>query len=226
MHRVRYVPVDISESAMIGSATELSTLYGALNISGILTDFTKNMYLLPLNRKLILFLGSSIGNFSPAGRIALLKDIAGRMGPGDQVLLGLDMLKPAHILETAYNDRAGLTSRFNRNILEHLNRRLNADFIPHEYEHLARFLQSEERVEMRLRAVRDARVNLARLGITVNIKKRETILTEICQKFTLQGIGKECAEAGLSMLKWFTDDQGWFCLIILEKSLGFTAPWN
>ncbi len=116
--RVRYVPVDISPSALLESTQELLYLYEDLPILGIIGDFTRHLDILPPGRKLITFLGSTIGNFSDQERIIFLKNIAGTMNPADRFLLGLDMVKPVDVIEAAYNDSRGVTAAFNKNILQ------------------------------------------------------------------------------------------------------------
>jgi L-histidine N-alpha-methyltransferase len=122
LSKIRYVPVDISESSLFEASQELLNLYENLQILGILADFTRHMDVLPRGRKLITFFGSSIGNFTEKERIGFLRSIRHIMTPNDRFLLGMDMLKPIEIMEAAYNDKQGITREFNRNILNNINR--------------------------------------------------------------------------------------------------------
>ena len=215
--RVRYVPVDISSSALLGSARELLYLYDDLPILGIIADFTRHLEVLPPGRKLITFLGSTIGNFSDRERIAFLKNIAASMTSEDKFLLGLDMVKPVAVIEAAYNDSRGVTAAFNKNILSHLNHAWDGDFNPDDFDHVARFNRYQERVEMYLRASRPVSARLAALDLRITCRPGEAILTETCQKFTHQKARQDFRTAGLAVDQWFTDASNWFSLVLLKK---------
>ncbi len=215
--RIRYVPVDISASALLDSAQELLYLYPDLPILGIIADFTRHLEVLPPGRKLITFLGSTIGNFSDQERVAFLKNIAASMSPADRFLLGLDMVKPVDIIEAAYNDSRGVTAAFNKNILSHLNNAWDGDYNPDDFDHLAWFNPSRERVEMYLQATRPVSARLAALDLPVVCHPGEVILTETCQKFSLQKARRDFQEAGLAVDSWFSDSRNWFSLVILKK---------
>ncbi len=161
--RVRYVPVDISLDSLFDSAAELLVRYPDLGILGIAGDFTRHLGRLPRRRKLITFFGSTIGNLTDEETLRLLGNLRQIMRPGDLFLLGMDMIKPVEILENAYNDRQGITGKFNRNILSHVNRELRGDFDPDGFDHVAFFNPEREQVEMHLRARRDMRVRIADL---------------------------------------------------------------
>jgi L-histidine N-alpha-methyltransferase len=216
--RVRYVPVDISDSALKDASRELLYAYGDLDVLGIIADFTRGLEVMPKGRKLITFLGSTIGNFSGPERIAFLRGVAAVMNPGDRFLLGLDMLKSPDLLEAAYNDSQGVTAAFNKNILRNLNRSLNADFHLADFEHQAVFVEGKERVEMHLQATRPTAARIAALKLPVSLRDGETIHTEICQKFSRDGAQGDFHKAGLAALEWFTDPQGWFSLVLLKKA--------
>ena len=185
--RMRYVPVDISPSALLESTQELLYRYEDLPILGIIGDFTRHLDILPPGRKLITFLGSTIGNFSDQERIIFLKNIAGTMNPADRFLLGLDMVKPVDVIEAAYNDSRGVTAAFNKNILRHINKSWDGDFDPADFRHVARFNPVQERVEMYLQAISPVSARLAGLDLPVLCQSGEVILTETCQKFTPAG---------------------------------------
>lgn len=217
LSRLRYVPVDISESALKEACDELLELYSNLHILGIIADFTRHLEVLPRTRKLLTFLGSTIGNFSRDERHGFLKKVAASMNPGDRLLLGLDMLKPVDIIEAAYNDGQGITAEFNKNLLRHLNRSFNADFNLADFEHQAVFVEEKERVEMHLRATRPTSARIADLDLNVACWPGETIHTEICQKFSRERANQDFQQAGLVPTRWFIDSQGWFSLVMLKK---------
>ena len=214
---IRYVPVDISANALCEASHELLELYEDLHVLGIIADFTRRLDFLPAGRKLITFLGSTIGNFDREERIAFLRRIAGIMHPGDRFVVGLDMVKPAGIIEAAYNDSQGVTAAFNKNILLNLNRLLNADFAVEDFEHLATYREDLERVEMHLRARRPTSARIGDLDLAVDCLPGETIRTEICQKFSRDRVSRDFRSAGLVATKWLSDAQNWFSLVILQK---------
>jgi L-histidine N-alpha-methyltransferase len=218
LRRIRYVPVDISDSALQEASRELLYAYEDLEILGIIADFTRHLEVLPAGRKLITFLGSTIGNFTGPERIAFLRGVAGVMNPGDRFLLGLDMLKSPDLLEAAYNDSQGVTAAFNRNILRNLNHSLNANFHLADFEHQAAFVEEKERVEMHLQATRATVARIADFNLQVSLRNGETIHTEICKKFSRDGAQRDFHKAGLAALEWFTDPQGWYSLVLLKKA--------
>jgi len=216
--RIRYVPVDISRSCLLESAGELLEDYEDLTVLGVLADFTQSLSVLPRGRKLLTFFGSTIGNLTEPEALNLLRSVRGIMNRDDRFLLGMDMLKPIEIIEAAYNDRQGFTCDFNRNILAHIDRELGADFDPEDFEHLAFFNTGTEWVEMHLKARRNVTARIEDLGLSVEIKKGETIHTEICRKFTRERAQRLFQGAGLSVSRWFTDSRGWFSLVELQAN--------
>jgi L-histidine N-alpha-methyltransferase len=216
LNKIRYVPVDISESSLLEASRELLDLYKNLQISGILADFTRHMDVIPHGRKLIIFFGGSIGNFREKERISFLRSIRHIMTPNDRFLLGMDMLKPIEVMEAAYNDKQGITGEFNRNILNNINRELNADFNPESFEHLAFFNPREERVEMHLRARHAVTVHISDLSLSIDFREGETIHTEICKKFSREREDRTFRKAGLSVTRSFSDLKGWFSLVELK----------
>ncbi len=209
----RYVPVDVSESALMSASEELLEIYPDLEIYGIVADFTCHMNAIPADRpRLIIFLGSTIGNFNESDRQEFLRLLARCMKPEDRALIGFDMIKPRETLEAAYNDSQGVTSAFNKNVLNVLNRELNAEFDPARFAHVAYYNEARGRVEMHLQAKQDMEVNVNDLELTVEFNKDETIHTEICSKFSREDILKMSADAGLEIKQWFFDSKGWFSL--------------
>lgn len=218
LDRIRYVPVDISKACLLESARDLFDDYENLSVLGILSDFTQHLWVLPRGRKLLTFFGSTIGNLTEREAVNLLRSVRAIMNRDDRFLLGLDMLKPVEIIEAAYNDRQGVTCDFNRNILIHIDKELGADFDPEDFEHLAFFNTGTECVEMHLKASRNVTAHIEDLGLSVDIKKGETIQTEICRKFSRESAQRLFQEAGLSVSRWLTDPKAWFSLVELQPN--------
>jgi len=215
---IRYVPVDVSASALQDAAEELAEIYPELAILGIVADFTKQLDRLPRGRRrLFLFLGSTLGNFPDRECRSFLRSLSAAVGPDDRLLLGLDMVKERRTLEAAYNDADGITADFNKNLLHVLNRELKADFDPDDFEHVAFFNEEEDRVEMHLEACRNMEVKLCELDLEVRMEKGERIRTEICRKFRRKQAERMFQEAGLSCRNWYSDEEGWFSLALLER---------
>jgi len=211
---LRYIPVDVSETALTEASEELLKIYPGLKVLGIVADFTMHMDAVPCEqRKLILFLGSTIGNFDEKKRQDFLKLVAGTMNNNDIFLVGFDMLKPEATLEAAYDDKRGVTSEFNKNILRVINRELGADFKPSHFDHVALFNKDRERIEMHLRANRNTTVHIDDLELELDIDKDETIHTENSCKFSREGVKVLARKSGLDIKNWYTDGKGWFSLV-------------
>lgn len=223
MNGTRYVPVDVSETALREAAAGLAESYPALDVACLVADFMSQlgelMYLIDgSGPKLFLFLGSTIGNFTEDEGRAFLKGVSRVMGPEDRLLLGLDMVKPRSVLEAAYTDPWGVTEDFNKNVLLVINRELGSNFCTDDFDHVAFFNEEKMRVEMHLRARRDLVVNITELDMTVTLSRGETIMTEICRKFTREGTVEMLKEGGLEAEKWFSDDRGWFSVAELKRA--------
>jgi L-histidine N-alpha-methyltransferase len=210
----RYVPFDVSESVLLGSAERLIDQYPGLRVFGVLGDFERHLDALPRAEgpRIIAFLGGTIGNFPPGSRRKFLRGLARQLRPQDRLLLGTDLVKDPAILEAAYNDAAGVTAAFNRNILNVINRELHADFVLDAFEHVAFYDREQEWIEMRLRALEPMVVNLVDLDLGVHFAKREEMRTEISAKFTRERIEADLAAAGLRLHTLMTDDEGLFAL--------------
>jgi L-histidine Nalpha-methyltransferase len=210
---LRYIPVDVCESVLESAAEEFLTLYPEIEVYPIISDFTGDLEIPPVGgRKLIIFLGSTIGNLNERETLSLLKWIVRLMEPEDRFFLGADMLKPKDILEAAYNDRCGITAEFNRNILNNLNHNLGAHFNLSFFDHWAFYNDNHRHIEMHLRANRDMEVIIDALGLNVTIARGETILTELCKKYSKVDIRTIAAAAGLRIARWFSDSRRWFSL--------------
>jgi L-histidine N-alpha-methyltransferase len=210
---LRYVPVDVSQSALVDASEELLKIYPELEVLGIIADFTLHLDKIPSDRpRLLIFLGSTIGNFTDTGRRDFLSTAAAAMKPEDRFLIGFDMLKSKETLEAAYNDSMGITSKFNKNVLHILNRELKANFNPSSFEHLAFFNEDKQRVEMHLKAKHRLEVLVDDLGVTVELNQHETIHTEVCGKFRKSDVEQLADESGLQIKQWFSDSREWFSL--------------
>lgn len=212
---VRYVPVDVCAHALKAAAADLMARHPGLNVTCVIADLTGDFDRFTLKgKKLFTFFGSTIGNFHEEQAAVFLEKIAKAMEKEDRdrLLLGMDLIKDKKILEAAYNDGQGVTAAFNLNILSFLNRELRTSFDPGAFDHLAFYNQDRRQVEMHLRANRDIRVPIECLDHEVRMKKGETILTEICRKYSRKAAEDMAAGAGLRISRWMTDAREWFAL--------------
>src|SRR3954468_8803058 len=215
----RFVPFDVDPSVLRLAGAALTEEYPGLEVEGVVGDFTRHLGELPTaGRRMVAFLGSTIGNLAPAERAAFLHDLAATLQPGDSLLLGTDLVKDEGRLVRAYDDAEGVTAEFNRNVLLVLNRELKADFDPEAFAHVARWDAEHEWIEMRLRSVRDQQVNVAALDLGVSFAAGEEMRTEISAKFRRAGVERELAAAGLTMTHWWTDPAGDFGLSLAQPA--------
>ncbi len=206
-----YVPVDVSESALTGAATRMLRRYPGLRVHAVLSDFTEHLGLPAAGGpRLIAFLGSTIGNLLPAERAEFLASLRSGLGAGDALLLGTDLVKDPAVLVNAYDDDAGVTAEFNKNILLVLNTELGAGFDVDEFEHVALWDAQAEWIEMRLRSVTDQAVDVPAIGITAMFSEGEEMRTEVSAKFRRSTVTAELAAAGLDLRSWWTDAAGQF----------------
>jgi L-histidine Nalpha-methyltransferase len=215
----RYVPVDVSERMVREAADELVVEYAGLEVHGVVGDFERHLGEVPPpdgEGRLVALLGGTIGNFPPGSRRRLLRDVRGMLGPGDSFLLGTDLVKDPAIIEAAYNDSAGVTAEFNRNVLHVINRELGADFDPDAFEHVAFFDRRRGWVEMRLRARRACTVFVADLNLQVEFAAGEELRTEISAKFTPERLERDFNAAGLELERLWTDPDELFALSLAQ----------
>jgi L-histidine N-alpha-methyltransferase len=215
----RFVPLDVSEPALRAAATAIDADYPDLDVHAIAGDFTRHLDEIPAgDGRLVAFLGGTIGNFEPDERARFLRDLRAVLHPGEWFLLGTDLVKQEATLVAAYDDSAGVTAEFNRNVLRVLNRQLGADFDPEAFTHVALWDAEQEWIEMRLRATRPMRVRVAALDLSVSFAGGEELHTEISAKFRRSGVSAELAAAGFEAVRWWTDPKGRFGVTLARAS--------
>lgn len=214
-----YVPVDVSESALTGAAEALLAERPSLNVHALIADFTRGLTLPGTpGPRLIAFLGGTIGNLLPEERAAFLRSVRSMMDPGDALLLGTDLVKDENVLVRAYDDAAGVTAAFNKNVLSVIARELDADVDPDDFEHVALWDREQEWIEMRLRARSALTVKIPELDLVVPFEAGEEMRTEVSAKFRQEGVRTELAAAELELTNWWTDTEGRFALSLATAS--------
>ncbi|MFD7280974.1 L-histidine N(alpha)-methyltransferase [Streptomyces sp. NPDC059862] len=208
-----YVPVDVSESALTQAGQALVAERPGLSVHALIADFTARLELPDTpGPRLLAFLGGTIGNLLPAERAAFLASIRALLSPGDTLLLGTDLVKDEQVLVRAYDDAAGVTAAFNKNVLAVVNRELGADFDPGAFDHVALWDTADEWIEMRLRSRTHQTVKVPALDLAVDFAAGEELRTEVSAKFRKEGVRAELAAAGLRLSHWWTDGEGRFAL--------------
>ncbi|MER5308447.1 L-histidine N(alpha)-methyltransferase [Streptomyces sp. NPDC002773] len=208
-----YVPVDVSESALTGAAESLLAERPELKVHALVADFTRGLALPGSpGPRLVAFLGGTIGNLLPSERRTFLRSVRAMLTPGDALLLGTDLVKDEATLVAAYDDSAGVTAAFNKNVLSVIDRELGADFDPDAFDHVAVWDGEREWIEMRLRARRALTVKIPELDLVVPFAAGEEMRTEVSAKFRQAGVRAELAEEGLDLERWWTDSEGRFAL--------------
>ena len=219
LRHMRYIPVDISRTFLKSATTELAQDYAELDVYGVQADFMRPLHQLGNgHRKMILFFGSTLGNLDENQSLAFMRNIHDIMNDEDRFLIGIDMLKPIEVLESAYNDQQGVTRAFNLNLLQRLNRELGADFRLNDFEHWAFFNPQGQCIEMHLRARRNLSIYFSDIDWQIHFRKGETIRTEICRKYSGLHAEQLFAAAGFSPERWFADEKQWFSLVSLKKA--------
>jgi L-histidine N-alpha-methyltransferase len=209
-----YLPVDVSRDFLEATASQLRADYPDVEIKPVVSDITERFSLQPLvTPTLFAFLGSTIGNFPRQQAINLLSHIASQMGVTDRFLLGADLIKDAAIINSAYNDSRGVTAAFNLNVLERLNRELNADFPLADYEHRAFYSSENHRVEMHLIARKPHKVVIPEIG-EISFEEGESIRTELSYKYDRPMLEDILTASGLEIEKWMPASDGAFVLAL------------
>ncbi|MEA2324534.1 MAG: L-histidine Nalpha-methyltransferase [Solirubrobacteraceae bacterium] len=218
----RYVPIDVTEEMVRGTAAALVDELPGLRVHGIVGDFERHLRHVPTpgeEPRIVAFIGGTIGNFPPGTRRRFLRRMGKLLRPGrDRLLLGTDLVKDPAVIEAAYDDAAGVTAEFNRNVLHVVNRELDADFDVAAFDHVAFYDREREWVEMRLRAQRRMDVRVGALDLDIAFAAREELRTEISAKFTRERLEGDLAAAGLRLVDVLTDPEGRFALSLSERA--------
>ncbi|WP_117213097.1 L-histidine N(alpha)-methyltransferase [Allorhizocola rhizosphaerae] len=211
----RFVPLDVSESALREAAHAIDDEYPGIDVHAIVGDFTSHLDGIPAgDGRMVAFLGGTIGNLMPAERAEFFARLRAVLHHGEWLLLGTDLVKDRATLIDAYDDAAGVTAEFNRNVLRVLNRELDADFPVDEFDHVAVWDDVNEWIEMRLRATRDMAVRVRALGLDLTFARGEQMRTEISAKFRREGVQEELEQAGFAVSEWWTDRESRFALTL------------
>ena len=214
---VFYEPVDVSASALVEAQIRIETEIPGVLVCPRVQDYTQDLELdatLPSERRLVLYIGSSIGNFEPGESLMLLERVRAALDPGDCLLLGVDLVKDEAVLQAAYDDKAGVTAAFNRNLLVRLNRELDADFHPETFEHRAVWNSDDSRMEMHLVSDIHQTVWLPAIDVRVNFEAGESVHTENSYKYR-QGAAEQLLQrAGFAHEVTWTDENGWFAVCL------------
>jgi L-histidine N-alpha-methyltransferase len=215
-HGVRYVAMDVGRESLAQAVGALADEYPQMHLHAVVADFERHLGCLPppTGRRLVLFLGSTIGNFDPPARRVLLTQVRRLLGSDGRFLLGVDLVKDRKVLEAAYNDGDGITREFNRNILRVVNRAVEGDFVPEAWRHHSFYSMAATRIEMHLLAATPQRVHLRALDLVLDFEAGDGIWTESSYKFTRESVAVMLGEAGLALDEWHTDSEGRFGLAL------------
>lgn len=220
---LRYVPIDVSAGMLESTAKQLLAEYPSLQVHALASTYEVALTQLPdtkMPTRMLCFIGSTLGNLNRAECDRFFAQVTDTLAEGEYFLLGVDLQKPKSILEAAYNDAQGVTAAFNLNLLNHLNQRFAANFDPRLFEHCAFYNESEHQIEMHLRSLQSQTIDLSDLHLSVKFAAGETLRTEISRKFDLNQIQDYLQDKGLKALKYWTDSQQWFGLILCQLQLG------
>jgi L-histidine Nalpha-methyltransferase len=220
-HRLRYLPIDISSGILEDSAQALLADYPGLDVYGLVGTFEAGLAHLPkqiLKSRMLLFLGSTLGNLDPLACEQFFDQVAVSLASGGYFLLGVDLHKPTAVLEAAYNDSQGITAAFNRNMLFHLNRRYKGNFNPAAFEHLALYNNEKHQIEMYLVSQIAQSVALEKLSLSVEFAQGERLHTEISRKFEISMLKANLEDHGLPCVQFWTDPQSWFCVMLCRHA--------
>lgn len=217
-----FVPLDVSEQPLRAAAEQITGDFPTVTVQGLVADFDDELGPLPgePGDRMVAFLGSTIGNLTPGPRRAFLERLHRATDAGDLFLLGADLIKDVGRLERAYDDAAGVTAAFNKNLLDVLARELDADLVPDDFDHVARYDPEQQRVEMRLRARRDLVVPVRALGLEWRIAEGEELLTETSAKFEVPALREELSAAGFDVEQVWTDEAADFALLLARRRSG------
>jgi dimethylhistidine N-methyltransferase len=215
-----YVPIDVSQEILVASAEQLLQDYPRLQVQGLVGTYEQAIAHLPespVGSRLVIFLGSTLGNFSAADCDRFFVELDNALNPGDYLLLGVDLQKPKAILEAAYNDATGVTAAFNLNMLAHLNWRFGGNFDLDQFAHRAVYNETAGQMEMYLDSQRSQTVHLRDLDFTVTLAAGESLHTEISRKFNLDHLQADLQRHHLTPRQVWTDEQNWFGLVLCQR---------
>ena len=214
----RFVPFDVDESVLTMAGKQIGEEYPDVEVHAVVGDFEHHLPLLPTGgRRLVAFLGGTIGNLLPGQRAEFLATLSATLAPGDSLLLGTDIVKDPARLVAAYDDAQGVTAEFNKNVLRVIARELDADLDPDAFRHLSVWDAEQEWIEMRLASLTDQTVHVRALDLVVELAAGEQIRTEISAKFREPRVRAELGAAGLELQRWWTDDAGDFGVSLAVK---------
>lgn len=215
-HTCSYAPLDVCESMLENVSEQLQLDYDWLDVNPLLGDYQAGLTHLPETQgtRLYVFLGGTIGNFYPGQARDFITEVKAVMRPGDYLLLGADRVKDNHILDAAYNDEQGVTAEFNLNVLNVLNRELDSDFNPENFEHKAEFNSEYNRIEMHVVSKCDHIVHLQQLAEEIHFHQGDSILTEVSHKYTSEGLEELVEENGLIIRKHYEPENKYFSLVL------------
>jgi L-histidine N-alpha-methyltransferase len=214
----RFVPFDVAEPTLVATAEAVAEEYPTVAVHAVVGDFRRHIPTLPREgRRLIAFLGGTIGNLRPTERAEMLASVADTMDDDDTFLLGTDLVKDRARLVAAYDDAPGVTAEFNKNVLAILNRELHANFDLDQFEHVARFDEEHQRIEMWLRSRRDQVIDVRDLDLVIRFAEGEAMRTETSAKFTPERVRRELETAGLRLRGWWTDERGDYALSLASR---------
>ena len=218
---LHYIPVDVSDTMLRESAHALLREYPEMVVNAITSTYEPALKHFPkkaLPKRMIVFIGSTIGNLQPTECDRFLTQISKALTPKDYFLLGIDLQKEPAVLEAAYNDVEGITAQFNLNMLSHLNQRFGADFDIAQFSHMAIYNSHAHQIEMYLESLKDQTVKLEDLDFTISLEKNEKILSEISRKFNVQTMSSLLRSHHLPVVKVFADPKEWFALLLCQRS--------
>jgi L-histidine N-alpha-methyltransferase len=217
---VRYVAMDVGRESLARAVGALADEYPRMHLHAVVADFERHLGCLPppIGRRLMLFLGSTIGNFDPPARRVLLAQVRRLLGPDGRFLLGVDLVKDRRVLEAAYDDAAGVTREFNRNLLRVVNRAVDGDFVPEAWRHHSFYNTEASRIEMHLLAAVPQRVHLRALDLVLDFAAGDGIWTESSYKFTRPSVVAMLREVGLAVEEWHTDREARFGLVLARPA--------
>ncbi|MGC2163439.1 MAG: L-histidine N(alpha)-methyltransferase [Silvibacterium sp.] len=219
---VDYVPIDVSESALAEAQAHLESEVPGVRVASRVADYTQGIAAIPAagQRRMVLYIGSSIGNFETADAVEVLREVRRRLAPGDWLLLGADRVKDPQTLLLAYDDADGITAEFNKNMLTRINRELGANFNTRLFRHRARWNEEHSRIEMHLESLIAQFVTVPSLDLEVRFGRGETIHTENSYKFTSEKVASIVERAGFQMERCWTDEREWFGVYLASANQG------